>query len=635
MVVYVSLEEKNLGNNNQKNCEMQRDLEFDFEDYIFDLAEEYIDSGDYRKTKMFREIENAYKSFPESQIIVESYTECFVYLDENQLGDKWISACKKMHKIYKQFPDSKTIADNYVFLLTLCADELDTKECKEVLDMAESISLRFPNDDMLKEYCEELHRDYQDLLECDRLSGHIQTLERQLEDAPEDVSLIREYVSELVKYGEYTDEEECNEIKKKVQKYHIGYEGEKAIKEGYGKIIVLLMDRVENNNVGRLLTEVKSLYEEEPDIEFACIYSDALCIVAGLRNSKYKTVMRELKKLLDFYPDNPKIIEAVACGLDAAIDDEDKNVATKALLELMEFAEKYPDNSEVNKYLNEAKDYYSFEYDDCFWKDADNGDINTNCFAVLDTETTWDNRVMSIGIVIADKETYQPVCFRYYVLTPEYQTGGIYSNVLCLDNTDITKKCSRQQAIQDIRECFDMYGVEKIFAYNASFDKGKLPELDIYKWHDIMWIAANKCYNRFIPNDAECYSNGRLKHGYGVEPILIIMSGKKDYCEVHNALFDAADELKILQYLGYTLDSYLPDRDKNINSKCVSVIDKKESEIKKGDRICHMKYGKGLVVDCEDEIAEQFGGYAAKVCFVEGDTRDVVVPYKQISWKEI
>ena len=79
----------------------------------------------------------------------------------------------------------------------------------------------------------------------------------------------------------------------------------------------------------------------------------------------------------------------------------------------------------------------------------------------------------------------------------------------------------------------------------------------------------------------------------------------------------------------------LPDSEKSANSKCVSVIDRKEKEIKTGDRICHMKYGKGLVVDCEDEIAEQFGGYAAMVCFVEGDTREIVVPYKKISWKEI
>lgn len=624
-----------MGNYEQMNFEIQNDLDFEFEEYISDLAEEYIENGDYRKTKLFREIENAHKSFPNSQLIAESYTNCLVYLDENQSVDKWISACKRMHKIFEHFSENETIAENCVFLFTLCADELDTKGCKEVLDRAESISLQFPNDGMIKEYCEEIQRAYQRLLECDRLSEYIQELERQLEDNPEDLSLIREYVSGLVKYGEYIDEEECSEIRKKVQKYCIRYEDEKVFKECYAKIIVLLMDRVDENKVGRLLTEVKSLYEENSGVEFAGIYGDALGIVAGLQNSKYKMVMKELKKLLDCYPENPKIIEALACGLDVAIDGEDKKAATKALLELMELAEKYPDNTEVSVYLNNAKLFYSMEYDERFWENTESKDINKNCFAVLDTETTWDNRVMSIGIVIADRETYQPECFRYYIIAPEYQAGGMYSNVLFLNNEEITKTCSRQQAMQDIIDCFDMYGVEKIFAYNASFDKGKLTELEKYEWHDIMWIAANRCYNKCIPNNAECHSNGRLKRGYGVEPILRMLSGKQDYSEVHNALFDAADELKILQYLGYTLDSYLPDSEKSANSKCVSVIDRKEKEIKTGDRICHMKYGKGLVVDCEDEIAEQFGGYAAMVCFVEGDTREIVVPYKKISWKEI
>ena len=70
-----------------------------------------------------------------------------------------------------------------------------------------------------------------------------------MEDNPEDLSLIREYVSGLVKYGEYIDEEECSEIRKKVQKYCIRYEDEKVFKECYAKIIVLLMDRVDENKV--------------------------------------------------------------------------------------------------------------------------------------------------------------------------------------------------------------------------------------------------------------------------------------------------------------------------------------------------------------------------------------------------
>lgn len=45
-------------------------------------------------------------------------------------------------------------------------------------------------------------------------------------------------------------------------------------------------------------------------------------------------------------------------------------------------------------------------------------------FAVIDTETTWYDRVMSVGAVIADSATLQPVETRYYILDPEFREGG-------------------------------------------------------------------------------------------------------------------------------------------------------------------------------------------------------------------
>ncbi len=35
-----------------------------------------------------------------------------------------------------------------------------------------------------------------------------------------------------------------------------------------------------------------------------------------------------------------------------------------------------------------------------------------------------------------------------------------------------------------------------------------------------------------------------------------MLSGDYSYFETHNALFDALDELKIMQLLGFTLDKY-------------------------------------------------------------------------------
>lgn len=47
-----------------------------------------------------------------------------------------------------------------------------------------------------------------------------------------------------------------------------------------------------------------------------------------------------------------------------------------------------------------------------------------NRFAVIDTETTWGDAVMSIGVVIADWETFELVDKRYYILTPFKNTAG-------------------------------------------------------------------------------------------------------------------------------------------------------------------------------------------------------------------
>ena len=44
--------------------------------------------------------------------------------------------------------------------------------------------------------------------------------------------------------------------------------------------------------------------------------------------------------------------------------------------------------------------------------------------AVIDTETNWENRVMSIGIVIADSFSYKILDTRYFILNPEYTMGG-------------------------------------------------------------------------------------------------------------------------------------------------------------------------------------------------------------------
>ena len=45
--------------------------------------------------------------------------------------------------------------------------------------------------------------------------------------------------------------------------------------------------------------------------------------------------------------------------------------------------------------------------------------MDNQYLAVIDTETNLLNKVMSIGVVIAQKDTYHVVAEKYYIITPE------------------------------------------------------------------------------------------------------------------------------------------------------------------------------------------------------------------------
>lgn len=179
-------------------------------------------------------------------------------------------------------------------------------------------------------------------------------------------------------------------------------------------------------------------------------------------------------------------------------------------------------------------------------------------FAVIDTETNWIDQVMSIGCCIADTDSFDLVEEMHHVLTPEFQIGGMYESTLFLDIPPAPKICTREEAVAELRECFRRHKVEMLFAYNAAFDRNHLPELRSYRWYDIMRLAAYRQTNPCIPKSAECCSTGRLKRGYGVEPMLQLLSGNRTYCELHNAIIDARDELEIIRLLGHPLNRYIP-----------------------------------------------------------------------------
>jgi len=179
-------------------------------------------------------------------------------------------------------------------------------------------------------------------------------------------------------------------------------------------------------------------------------------------------------------------------------------------------------------------------------------------FAVIDTETNWADQVMTIGTVIADKENCQIASVKYHVLPQECEVGGMYEGALFLDIPFPPVLCSRREAMEDLKAWFSEYRIRDIFAYNASFDRNHLPELGAFHWFDIMRLAAYRQYNPCIPDCADCFSTGRLKRGYGVEPILRLLSGRHRYRETHNAVLDALDELSIMRLLNIPVSEYIP-----------------------------------------------------------------------------
>lgn len=179
-------------------------------------------------------------------------------------------------------------------------------------------------------------------------------------------------------------------------------------------------------------------------------------------------------------------------------------------------------------------------------------------FAVIDTETNWVDQVMSIGTVIADTETFRPVAVKYHILPACCEIGGMYYEALFLETPAKPICCTRQAAMKELLKWFSQYRVTSIFAYNARFDKTHLPELGCLQWRDIMRLAAYRQHNPKIPAAADLCSTGRLKRGYGVEPMLRLLSGNCGYHETHNAILDALDELEIMRLLGHGLEKYTP-----------------------------------------------------------------------------
>lgn len=181
--------------------------------------------------------------------------------------------------------------------------------------------------------------------------------------------------------------------------------------------------------------------------------------------------------------------------------------------------------------------------------------IAENTFAVIDVETNLRDQVISIGVVIADKDTFEEVWAGYYVIDSLYKTPSMFGNMLFLSDIKEPVIDSRSNIIGEIKKSLELYGTDRILAYCGKFDYDRLPELSNYLWCDIADIAAFKQYNDRIPENVSICSSGRIKKGYRVVDMMHYL-GEKDYIETHNSLGDALDELRMVKLLGHDISVY-------------------------------------------------------------------------------
>lgn len=187
-------------------------------------------------------------------------------------------------------------------------------------------------------------------------------------------------------------------------------------------------------------------------------------------------------------------------------------------------------------------------------------------FALIDTETTFFDELMSVGVLIINSDSYcEEECY-YGIITPECTHPAMYSDVLRDGRARIDNESSRADILQDVKDMLTRHGVEHIAAYNASFDARHLPELSSYTWIDILKTAAYVQYNPFLSADCDCCATGKIRSGYSVEEMLGIVSGRCNY-EVHNALCDCYDELAIMKFMELPFSRYIENDGKETRQR--------------------------------------------------------------------
>lgn len=629
----------------RKQFDINQNIQSDLEEYVQTLTDEWIDKGDTRENKLFKKIKSLYLTFSDIEFVAENFVSCFSMLDSTTSEKNIERSCKKVGIIQKQFPDNRNIASDYAFLLDMrCVDSLDVRECQKCLEIVGTLQEKF-HDPEIQEYLDNIQLNYTEATKFETITEKLKSYDVALKQNPCNEQIAIRYFDTLAEYAEFCDDSEYRDFIQELEDYH---DVLSAANLQYlrAKFDLALLVGGEKNTVGRLLNEIKYIYEQNPCERMAVVYAKALENASLLENSRHKIVVNRLCILYEKFPDNPQIRSSYACGLYSLVDVQGVK-ATETLKTLENLHHLYPDDEDVDTYYQDANNCYEFEkelMDDSpsrVNRNYDSGytyceSTDRNCFAIIDTETTWTKRLMTIGVVIANTATFETRDYRYYILTPEIEEGGVFRTEAYLKASGIVKKCGHKEAIYDILDFLERHGVTMLFAYNVGLDKQLLPELSSFEWMDIAPLATNECSKKFILNDEKYYSSECVKRKYRVRSIVRMVSGNDFYTETHNALFDAVDELKIMQYLRYTLESYRNGVAPLINDMGIVPTSCKNRIFNCGDRIYDDRIGRGLILEIESDVVPGTEhGHKAYALFIGKGVSLIIVPFQGHIVKEI
>ena len=94
---------------------------------------------------------------------------------------------------------------------------------------------------------------------------------------------------------------------------------------------------------------------------------------------------------------------------------------------------------------------------------------------VIDTETTWENNLMTVGAVAANSN-FEILDMFYGGIDSALKRGGKYSYIVKEKKLEMDRT-TEDKLLTSLYEFYKKNNCEKIFAYNATFDKRLLPSL--------------------------------------------------------------------------------------------------------------------------------------------------------------